>query len=84
MKEKRHYHLFTVSHQGHHSEVVYRTDSMDFKLNDLLAVKGSGANNLALPSNICSITNYLYLGFMTEDEFDPSAPVEVVEDGVQV
>ena len=84
MKEKRHYHLFTVSHQGHHNEVVYRTDSMDFKLNDLLAVKGSGANNLALPSNICSITNHLYLGFMTETEFDPSIPVEVVEDGVQV
>ena len=84
MKEKRHFHLFTVSHQGHHSEVVYRTDSMDFKLNDLLAVKGSGADNLALPSNICSITNYIYLGFMTEAEFDPSKATEVVEDGVQV
>lgn len=76
MSNKRHYHLFTVSNQGLHTEVVFRIDEMNIKLQHLQEVKSNGANFLGVPDSMVRITNHIYLGFMDEEEFSPAPPSE--------
>lgn len=80
MLEKRHFHLFTVGFLTTGTEVLYRTDELNIKHQDLMKVKSSAAEKLGTTIDRCQINCHMYLGYMTEEEFQPKVE-EVKPDG---